>query len=76
MPRPVPAESSPTIAPMTLAIAASRKPLNSEGMAEGMRTVTKVCSRVALRERMSSMWIGSAELRPRKVLTVTGKNER
>ena len=76
IPRTVPADSSPTIAPTTAAVAARRNPVNISGSAVGMRRYSSVLVSLAAYERISSTSDGAAERSPRSVLTVIGKKAR
>src|SRR6266545_6062822 len=64
------------IAPTTLAVAEIFSAAKRYGSDAGTRTFQRTASRPAAYERISSSALGSAELRPRSVLIVTGKNVR
>src|SRR5712692_4320523 len=70
------AGASPMIAPTTLAVAAILSAVKMNGNADGTRSFHRIVQRRAEYECMSSSAHGSADCRPRSVLTVTGKNVR
>jgi hypothetical protein len=68
------ATNSPTIAPITLIVALSFKPVKMYGTAFGKRIFMKTCQRLARSVRTRSSISGSAVARPTAVLTTIGKN--
>ena len=64
------------IAPTTLAVAEILNAEKRYGSAEGTRSFQRIDQPLAAYECMSSIARGSADCRPRSVLTVTGKNVR
>ena len=71
-----PADSSATMAPITLAEAAIFKEVKRKGSALGNRSFQKVCVELAAYERMRSRLCGETARKPRSIPIVTGKKDR
>ena len=68
-----PPKNSPTTAPMTLSVVAIRSAVNQYGRAFGTRSLPSICESPAAYDDISSSAAGSTLVRPRTVLTITGK---
>src|SRR5258708_2783900 len=66
---------SPTIAPVTLYVAAMRSPLKNEGNAAGKRTLRQICACDAPIARSKATKSGSVAVRPSTVAMVMGKKQ-
>jgi hypothetical protein len=64
------------IAPTTLPVAEILNAANGYGSADGTRSFQKIDHSLAAHDFISSTAAGSADCRPRTVLTVTGKKDR
>src|SRR5581483_9671487 len=71
-----PPKYSPTIAPIIASTLATFMAVKTKGSAVGIRTRRQIWSSLAAYERMSSICRGFALLRPRSVLTITGRKQR
>src|SRR6266508_2876107 len=70
-----PPKYSPTLAQIIESTAATFRPVNMNGSEFGIRTWRKTETSPAAYERMSSIDRGFTDVRPRKVLTITGKKQ-
>src|SRR5450759_1250522 len=66
---------SPTTAPIVASVVATRRAMNRNGSADGMRTQRKTWALLAAQARISSIAAGSALVSPRTVLIMTGKKQ-
>src|SRR6476646_4893247 len=64
------------MAPIIASTVATFNAAKTNGSAVGIRTRRKISSSPAAYERISSTWDGRTEVRPRSVLTMTGKKQR
>src|SRR4051794_30610238 len=70
-----PPKYSPTIAPIIASTHATLSDVNTYGSDAGMRTRRKTAVLPAAYERMSSICCGFTDVKPRSVLTSTGKKQ-
>src|SRR6478609_8293824 len=64
------------MAPIIARTVATFNAENTKGSAVGTRTRRKMSSSLAAYDRIRSIWDGRTEVRPRSVLTITGKKQR